>query len=370
MRLYTVLDIVALILALIHFGIPLTYYFYLKNKYLNKPWNIKINPNYKPKVTIIVPTYNEAKLIWKKLDNLAEQTYPKNLTEIIVIDSASTDRTPEIVKKWIEQHPNINIKLIQEPERKGKAHALNHALQHATGEIVVITDVDCWWPKNALQEAVKWLSDPTIGAVSCIKKPATPHTTEETYRKYYNTLRIAESKAYSTPIFHGELAAYKKTLLQKIGGFPTNIGADDSHTAAKIALTEHRAIIPENLEVKELIPKKNYPLWRIRRAQHLIQHFTKIANTRSKTNSSYRKVLALEIFLHLINPWLLVIASLLLLASSLVFHSLLAISILILGVILLMLREYRVWVIKQIILILAALRNTQAKEITWKKQAK
>ena len=62
---YTTLDIIALTLALIHFGIPLTYYWYMKTKYLNKPWNIKTNPNYKPKITIIVPTYNEAKLIWK-----------------------------------------------------------------------------------------------------------------------------------------------------------------------------------------------------------------------------------------------------------------------------------------------------------------
>ena len=370
MRLYTVLDIVALILALIHFGIPLTYYFYLKNKYLNKPWNIKINPNYKPKVTIIVPTYNEAKLIWKKLDNLAEQTYPKNLTEIIVIDSASTDGTPEIVKKWIEQHPNINIKLIQEPQRKGKAHALNHALQHATGEIVVITDVDCWWPKNALQEAVKWLSDPTVGAVSCIKKPATPHQTEETYRKYYNTLRIAESKAHSTPIFHGELAAFRKNLLEKQGGFPTDIGADDSHIASKIALIGYRAIIPEDLWVEEIVPNKGYFWWKIRRAQHLIQHFARTLRKIKQAPKEFRKILAIETFLHLANPYLLLASTILLIANTLITHSLIALSTLALGITLLTVKQYRTWIAQQIHLIIASLRNLRSKEVVWSKQAK
>ena len=358
----TILDTIAITLALIHFGVPLTYYWYMKTKYLNKPWNIKTNPNYKPKVTIIVPTYNEAKLIWKKLDNLAEQTYPKNLTEIIVIDSASTDGTPEIVRKWIEQHPNINIKLIQEPERKGKAHALNHALQHATGEIVVITDADCWWPKNALQEAVKWLSDPTVGAVSCIKKPATPHQTEETYRKYYNTLRIAESKAYSTPIFHGELAAYKKNLLLEIGGFPTNIGADDSHTATRIALIGRRAIIPGNLEVKELIPEKDYPLWRIRRAQHLIQHFKHVLML--KIQHKLKAVLYAEMYLHLINPLLLLSSSLILLISAFM-KSFIAITLLIAGMGLLLHKSYETWIKTQIYLIIAMVRNIWTKEIIW-----
>jgi len=46
------LDIIALILALIHFGIPTLYYLYLKKKWLPKPWNLRIDPNYEPKVTI------------------------------------------------------------------------------------------------------------------------------------------------------------------------------------------------------------------------------------------------------------------------------------------------------------------------------
>ncbi len=197
----------------------------MKSRYLNKPWNIKVDENYKPKVTIIVPTYNEAKLIKQKLDNIYEQEYPRDKLEVIVIDSASTDGTPDIVKKWIEKHLDINLRLIVENERKGKAHVLNHALKYAPGEIVTITDVDAFWLRNTLVKAIKWFADPTVGAVSCLKKPMGQSVRDfgECYRQYYNVVRIGESKAYATPIFHGELATFRKELLNKISGFPTNI---------------------------------------------------------------------------------------------------------------------------------------------------
>lgn len=73
MLLHIALDLafIGLVLALIHFTIPLAYYYYLKKKWLNKPWNLKLNPNYRPKITVVVPTYNETELIEKKLNNIA-----------------------------------------------------------------------------------------------------------------------------------------------------------------------------------------------------------------------------------------------------------------------------------------------------------
>ena len=110
MKLITTLDIVALALATIHFGIPLTYYFYLKNRYLNKSWNIKVDENYRPRVTIIVPTYNEAKLIQRKLDNTHNQDYIKNLVEVINTDSANTDKTAKLTEDGLGQPEITKVK--------------------------------------------------------------------------------------------------------------------------------------------------------------------------------------------------------------------------------------------------------------------
>ena len=365
--------ITALVLAVVHFGTPLAYYWYAKTRWLPKPWNIRVDGNYRPKVTVIVPTYNEAGFIENKLDNIYEQEYPRDRLETIVIDSASDDGTPELVRKWASGHPNINLKLIEEAERRGKARALNLALKQAHGDIVIIADADAWWSsRDALKEVVKWFADPVVGAVSCLKKPADTGAAgiEEGYRRYYNALRLAESKAWSTPIFHGELAAFRRYLLENLNGFPTDIGADDSHTASRIALMGYRAIIPEGLWVEEAVPNKGYFWWRVRRGQHLIQHFARTLKRIGQAPKEFRVVLAVESFLHLANPFLLLTSTVLLIASAVITHSLTALSILALGAVLLAIKQYRTLIVQQFHLIVAGLRNLWSKEIAWSKQVK
>ncbi len=368
------LELAALSLAAIHLGVPLAYYLYAKTRWLPKPWGIRLSDGYRPKVTVIVPTYREAGIIEGRLSNIRSQDYPRDLMEVIVIDSGSDDGTAEVVEEWASQHGDVDLKLIREGRREGKAKALNHALKHASGDIVIIADADAVWPSNSIKEAVKWLADPEVGAVSCLKRPNIkgPANVEEGYRHYYNVLRIAESKAYSTPIFHGELAAFRKDLLDRIGGFPTDIGADDSHTAARIALMGYRAIIPEGLWIEERVPKRGYGMWRVRRAQHLIQHFIKLLGEDLGTkgrNKEFRKIVKVEAFLHLINPWILLIAFSLLLVGA-AQSSLGSVLMLTVGVVALVVRMYRVWVLQQLNLLVAALRNLVTRELVWSKQAK
>lgn len=366
-------DIVAVTLITIHFGVPLLYYLYAKMVWLPRTWNINVDSTYKPKVTIIVPTYNEAKFTEKKLNNIYEQNYPRDKLEVIVVDSASTDNTPVIVREWAKKHPELNLKIIEETERKGKAVALNTALEHSTGEVVIITDADAWWPSNStISEVAKWFADPIVGAVSCLKNPAGSSIAgvEEGYRQYYNVLRLAESKAWSTPIFHGELAAFKKELLDKLGGFPADIGADDSHTATKIALMGYRAIAPETIWCIETIPQdRDYHSWRVRRAQHLILHFLKTLRLKHKTPKTFMKILGVEAYLHLSNPWLLVVVALMLFYGVFA-ESIVSLTLLALGVILLAYRPYRSWITSQIYLTIAALRNLYTKDLVWKKESK
>jgi len=372
MSFFTQLDIIALALATIHFGAPLTYYLYMKSKYLNKPWNTKVNENYEPKVTIIIPTYNEAKLIERKLDNIYKQKYPRNKLEVIVVDSASIDGTPRKVLRWTKNHPDIVIKLIEEPERKGMAHALRTGFNHAKGDVVIVTDADALWAsRETLKEVMKWLSDDSIGAVSCIKVPVGGGSIENTYRRHYNILRIAESKAWSTPIFHGELSAFKRKLLEEVGGFPFGVGSAESLAAMRIAALGYRVIIPNTIIVQELVPRDSYVQWRIRRAQHLILHLVKTLTYLIKSyNSTFWGIILMEAYLHTANPWLLLLSLVLFLYSTLMFQSILGLSIIALGIVLLMLKPYRTWILNQILLMVAQIRNLRNKELVWRKQRK
>ncbi|MEM1914625.1 MAG: glycosyltransferase [Candidatus Nezhaarchaeales archaeon] len=365
------LELPALALALLHFSFPLAYYWNAKVRWLKRPWGLETNVGYRPKVTIMLPTYNEAGLIVNRLNNIYSQDYPRDFMEVIVVDSASNDGTPELVEEWAKQHGDLSLKLIREDARRGKAYALNHALKHASGEVIVIADADAFWPSNALTKAVKWLSDPSVGAISCLKKPSGSGAAsiEAGYREYYNILRIAESKAYSTPIFHGELAAFKSDVLKDVGGFPIDMGADDSYVATKIALKGYRAIIPDDLCVEERVPEEGYFSWRIRRAQHLIQHFTKALRT-EKVSEKFKWILLAESYLHLVNPWILAIAAILLITSAIAHQSLLSLITLALGLSLLALKPYRTWIATQLCLIIGAIRNLYTKEIIWSKQIK
>jgi len=365
----------ALALALIHFTTPLAYYTYLKKTWLNKPWNINRDPNYKPKVTMMLPTYNESHLIWKKLDNLYSQDYPKNLFEIVVIDSKSSDGTIELIKEWASQHPDTNLVLIQEPERRGMVPALNHALQnhHASGEILVFTDADAFWDNNALSTIVKYFADPNVGAVTASILPEADGHIENAYRNFFNQLRVAESKLHSTPVHNGALIAFKTSLIYKMGGLPSYTGNNDSTPASLIAFMGYRAIQIDEVVVKE--PLRNNQFRRkVRRAQHLLLSFLKTKSYAKKLglytpNKTFQKIWRIEWWLHVINPWLLTTSSILLTASALQ-GSLTAVALIGTGIVLLLINPYRTWVATQLYLVVAAIRNLKTKDLAWEKEAK
>ncbi|WP_333638875.1 glycosyltransferase family 2 protein [Pyrobaculum aerophilum] len=355
-----------LALAALHFGVPLGYYAVAK-RWLRRDWGIREDGGYRPKVSVIIPTYNEAGHIAQRLENVA-QSYPRDKLEVVVVDGASTDGTAEIAEKWAEK-AGVDVKVVREERREGKAKSLNRALGLATGEVVVIADADALWAPDALRRAVAKLADPSVGAVSCVKRPIGGPGIEEGYRGFYNALRVAESKAWSTPIFHGELAAFKREALEAVGGFPTDIGADDSHAATLIALRGLRAIVADDVLCMETVPEEGYHAWRIRRAQHLIQHFAKAVPLLRKAPRPFRAVLAAEAYLHLVNPWLLLTAVALLLASAFM-GNILTTAFLGTGALMLLYKPYRTWIVAQIYLVAASVRNLRTKEIVWNKQIK
>jgi len=369
------LEPLALTLALVHFGVPLAYYWYAKTVWLPKPWNLKLDEAYKPKVTIILPTYNEARIIEERLNNLYEQDYPKELLSIVVVDSASTDGTLELVEKWVMEHKDIECKILREKCRRGMVPAINYALKtnEFSGDIIVFTDADALWPTTALKNIVKYFADERVGVVTAsvtYRKCGKP-TTENVYRSYYNRLRVAESKKHSTPIHNGPLIAFRKDLLYKMGLLPEYTGNDDSTPASVAAFMGYRAIQIDEVVVEEYIRKKQF--WRkVRRSQHLIIHFLKTKKyVKSKNLYKYSKDLEIiwriEWFLHIVNPWLLAASFTLFLLSCMTSLSPFSFGVLSMGTLLLGSKAYRTWILQQLCLVIAAIKNLKSIEIAWSK---
>jgi len=365
--------IIAIGLALLHFAFPLAYYYYLKKLWLNKPWDVRRDPGYKPRVSIIVPTYNEAELIEAKLDDLARQEYPRELLEVIVVDSASTDGTPEKVEEWVRRNPGLKLVLIREPVKRGMVPALNYALKHVheDGEIVVFTDADSFWDINTLKIITEYFADPSVGALTTSIEPLEYRKVdrEATYRGFYNVVRVGESKIHSTPVHNGALIAYRKALLDKIGGLPTYTGNNDSTPASLIAFMGYRAIQVDDVVVREPI-LKNRLRRKIRRAQHLILHFIHTKSYAKRLGiykkSVFDRIWLIESYLHLVNPWLLIISAGILLAST-IFLYIPSILLLSIGLLMLLAKTYRTWIETQLCLVIGSIRNLWTKEITWRK---
>jgi cellulose synthase/poly-beta-1,6-N-acetylglucosamine synthase-like glycosyltransferase len=99
----------------------------------------------KVRVSVVVAARNEEKTIVTLLENLAEQDYPEDLMEVIIVNDNSTDRTPIVVSEFIDQHrpqPGVKIKLIYNPFQ-GKKSAVRHGIEKSAGELILMTDADC-----------------------------------------------------------------------------------------------------------------------------------------------------------------------------------------------------------------------------------
>jgi succinoglycan biosynthesis protein ExoA len=100
---------------------------------------MKKHHNTHPTTSIIVPCYNERATIHLLLDALNGQTYPKEEMEIVIADGGSTDGTQAAIHRWQAEHPNLTVKLVDNPG-KTIPSALNTAIKASMGEIIVRLD--------------------------------------------------------------------------------------------------------------------------------------------------------------------------------------------------------------------------------------
>jgi cellulose synthase/poly-beta-1,6-N-acetylglucosamine synthase-like glycosyltransferase len=364
------LDTIAVALIFIHFSVALAYYQYLKG-YRDKPWHLKVDRQYQPHITTIVPTYNEGLLIERRLENLASQKYPHDKLQIIVVDSGSTDDTASIAKKWLNQNPNVNATLVCEPERHGKFNAIVNALKvvQPNSVAVVLTDADAYWESNALSEVTSFLADPEVGSVTGSISYAEDHgaLSEAVYRSYFNTVRIAESKIHSTPVHNGPLFAIRTDILRKIG-LPNFPGSDDSAFGSLVGLSGHRAIQADAAIVREYV-RGNRLRRKVRRAACVLLNFRYTKKYAKQKNlyvrSKFDIVWRMEFWLHAINPWLLYAAISILVFEAIFSRSLLAFGLLLIAVFSLLFRPFRTWMIQQVYLLLGAVRSLWTSETIW-----
>jgi poly-beta-1,6-N-acetyl-D-glucosamine synthase len=186
-----------------------------------------------PPVTMLIAAYNEEKVIGAKLQNCLELDYPRDKLQIIVAVDGLEDKTADVVRAFADQ----GVELSFSPDRNGKVAAINRAIQQARHEIVVFSDANNHYPKDAIRELVKPFSDPSVGAVSGSKVVGVHEDSlhlgqaEGLYWKYESLIKKRESMLGCCIGVAGEQLAIRKDLFIAA---PVKIINDDFYIALQI----------------------------------------------------------------------------------------------------------------------------------------
>ncbi|WP_299551219.1 glycosyltransferase [Seonamhaeicola sp.] len=186
-----------------------------------------------PFVSVIIPGKNEGKHLYKLTRSLAEQTF-KNF-ELIIVDDGSDDDTP-IIGKNLERLGLIDM-FIRNEMRGGKASAANLALRYSKGKYIVHLDADCSFDCDAIEQVlIPFYLDDKIGAVGgnvkvrnyreslCAKLQAIE------YLKTVSVGRIVTSYLGIYKIISGAFGAFRKDVIDSIGGWDIGPGLDGDIT--------------------------------------------------------------------------------------------------------------------------------------------
>lgn len=185
--------------------------------------------NFAPPLSIIVPAYQEGKVIAATLESLLACDYPAPL-EILVIDDGSPDHTAAEVRRIAQKDPRV--RLLEQPNR-GKAAALENGVAHAENEILVFLDADTHFERDTLRHLVSPLEDERVGAVAGNPRVGNLRSLmakcqDIEYLVAFNLERRALSHWNAVTVVPGAVSAFRRRAIAEAGGFRHDTLAEDT----------------------------------------------------------------------------------------------------------------------------------------------
>ncbi|OPX20214.1 MAG: hypothetical protein BZ151_05210 [Desulfobacca sp. 4484_104] len=202
-----------------------------------KPYPLATGPL--PRISVIIPAYNEGAMVEQALDSVAASNYPADQLEIICIDDGSKDDTWFYINRARQRYPQL-IKAIRFPQNRGKKEGLYAAFREATGEFYVTIDSDCVMDPDALRQIVApMVADRQIGAVAGNVKVYNRH--QSLFGKMlavrfvlaFDFLRASQSRYGAVVCTPGALSAYRGSAIRpylEAWRHQTFLGAPCHHT--------------------------------------------------------------------------------------------------------------------------------------------
>lgn len=174
-----------------------------------------------PRLTVIIPAYNEGAMVAQTIDSVAAAHYPRDRLEIIAVDDGSRDDTWHHIQRAAARWPD-RVTTVHFGENRGKRAALEAGIRRANGEIVVTIDSDSRIEPDTLLAIAGPFRDPRVGAVAGKvgvhnrQDGLIPRMLHVRFVLSFDFLRAVQSvfrTVYCTP---GALSAYRTAVVQRV----------------------------------------------------------------------------------------------------------------------------------------------------------
>jgi cellulose synthase/poly-beta-1,6-N-acetylglucosamine synthase-like glycosyltransferase/peptidoglycan/xylan/chitin deacetylase (PgdA/CDA1 family) len=210
-----------------------------------KKKGVQYSEAYLPAASVVVPAYNEKKVISKSIRALLSSNYPN--FNIIVVDDGSNDGTYQSVVDTFGHNPRVRS---FGKVNGGKAHALNYGIQQTSSEIIIAMDADTILRPDTISKLVRHFADPCVGAVAGNAKVGN-RTNPLTYSQAleYITSQNLDRRAFDIlnciNVVPGCIGAWRRELILKAGGYTNDTLAEDADLTLKILRMGYRITYEE-----------------------------------------------------------------------------------------------------------------------------
>lgn len=186
-------------------------------------------------VSVCVVAYNEEKVLPQLLEDIKNQTYPKELMEIVLIDSMSTDGTEALMKQFQKENTSYYGVQVLKNEKKKQASGWNVAISNYRGDVIIRIDAHAAIPKEFVSKNVKVLEEgefvsggvrPNIIDESTKWKETLLLAEQSMFGSSIASYRRSDKKMYVKSVFHG---AYKREVFENVGGFNEQLGRTEDN---------------------------------------------------------------------------------------------------------------------------------------------
>ena len=251
-----------MIFSSVLFGIVLSFLAFLFAVFVISRFIKRENVAFEPKVSVVVPAYNEGKNIGECLDAVFASNYPQNKLEVIVVDDGSNDHTLKILEKYKKAR-------ILKQNHLGKVEALNNGIINSSNEFVLTLDADTTMDKKCIMEIVKPFLDKSIGATTgnnnIKNKKSVLSMFQNIEYHFTNLMRSSFSAVFKQGAWiSGSLACYRKSALKKIGYFKKDTMAEDIDIALELKKAGYKTVIVPAAFGHTIVPTRLKELYRQR----------------------------------------------------------------------------------------------------------